>query len=136
MTRRKPSNGRSGGSKDPSSSNGDQAKGRDFVVNPGDLAEASGSQSEAFAFSLFRRAAETIWITDRSDKAAVDEALQAALDALRGIRPRDEAEGMLAAQMVATHQMAMECLRRANLSDQSMKGIELTLKHAVRLMSL
>ncbi|MCZ8370910.1 MAG: hypothetical protein O9293_13285 [Porphyrobacter sp.] len=103
---------------------------------PGNLAEASGSQSEAFALSLFKRAVETIWVTDRSNKMATDEALQAALDALRGIRPRDEAEGMLAAQMVATHHAAMECMRRANLPDQSMKGIDLTLKHAVRLMSL
>lgn len=136
MTRRKPSDGRSGGDKDPSASKGEKGDGPHFVIMPGNLAEASGSQSEAFALSLFKRAVETIWVTDRSNKMATDEALQAALDALRGIRPRDEAEGMLAAQMVATHHAAMECMRRANLPDQSMKGIDLTLKHAVRLMSL
>lgn len=98
MTRRKPSNGRSGVGKDPSASKGEKGDGPGFAIKPGDLAEASGSQSEAFALSLFKRAVETIWVTDRSNKAAIDEALQAALDALRGIRPRDEAEGMLAAQ--------------------------------------
>lgn len=136
MTRRKPSNGRSGGGKDPSASKGEKGDGPRFAIKPGDLAEASGSQSEAFALSLFKRAVETIWVSDRSNKATTDEALQAALDALRGIRPRDEAEGMLAAQMIATHHAAMECMRRANVPDQSMKGIDLTLKHAVRLMSL
>src|SRR3954453_16145805 len=31
---------------------------------------------------------------------------------VKGIGPRDIVEGMLAAQMVATHEAAMECLRR------------------------
>jgi hypothetical protein len=38
---------------------------------------------------------------------------QAAADALIGIGPKDEIEGMLAAQMLAAHDAAMECYRRA-----------------------
>ena len=46
----------------------------------------------------------------------------AAEDALAGIGPRDAAEGMLAAQMVAVHEAALECLRRAMLDGQSFEG--------------
>jgi hypothetical protein len=97
---------------------------------PGDLAEASCSQSEAFALSLFKRAVETIWMSDPANKTDADETMQAALDALRGIRPRDEAEGMLAAQMVATHLDAMECMRRAMLNRQTFAGRGQNLKYA------
>src|SRR4051812_47248380 len=38
---------------------------------------------------------------------------------VKGIGPRDVVEGMLAAQMVATHEAAMECLRRAALAEQT-----------------
>jgi hypothetical protein len=44
----------------------------------------------------------------------VDEAtVNGALALMHGIAPRDEAEGMLVAQMVATHAAAMDSLRRA-----------------------
>lgn len=39
--------------------------------------------------------------------------LTAALAMLEGIKPGNELEGMLAAQMVGTHSAAMEILRRA-----------------------
>lgn len=38
--------------------------------------------------------------------------------ALAAFKPTDELEGMLAAQAVALHHTAMECLRRAMLPDQ------------------
>ena len=38
--------------------------------------------------------------------------------ALIGIKPTDAIEGMLAAQMVATHNAALECYRRAMLGEQ------------------
>src|SRR4030095_2918638 len=42
------------------------------------------------------------------------ENLNAALAAVTGIGPRDEAEAMLAAQMVGVHWLAMDLLRKAN----------------------
>jgi hypothetical protein len=41
---------------------------------------------------------------------------------------------MLAVQLVATHQAAMECFRRAHLPDQSAHGYQLRLSHASRLV--
>ena len=57
----------------------------------------------------------------------------AAEDALAGIEPRDAAEGMLAAQMVAVHEAALECLRRAMLDGQSFEGRQANLGQAGKL---
>jgi hypothetical protein len=51
----------------------------------------------------------------RSSNEPVAEAnLNAALAAVTGIAPRDEAEAMLAVQMVGVHWLAMDLLRKAN----------------------
>ena len=41
------------------------------------------------------------------------------VDALIGIKPGDELEGMIAGQLVAAHNAAMECYRRAMLGKQT-----------------
>jgi hypothetical protein len=46
-----------------------------------------------------------------------ENTLNAALGAVAGIAPRDEAEAMLAAQMVGVHWVAMELLRQAGTTD-------------------
>lgn len=43
---------------------------------------------------------------------------------------------MLAIQMVATHNAAMECLRRAMIPAQSFEGRDQNLKHATKLLSI
>ena len=48
--------------------------------------------------------------------------IQSAMAALRGIKPQDEVEGMLATQMVATHAAAMECLRLSMIREQTFEG--------------
>jgi len=57
----------------------------------------------------------------------------ATIGALAGIGPRDEIEGMLAAQMIAAHNAAMECYRRAMLANQTYHGREQSLKFAAKL---
>jgi hypothetical protein len=53
--------------------------------------------------------------------------------ALVEISPRDVMEGMLVAQMVATHQAAMECFRRAAHPEQSADGMAECLRQAGKL---
>jgi hypothetical protein len=43
---------------------------------------------------------------------------------------------LLAAQMVATHSAAMECLCRAMLEEQTFEGRDQNLKHATKLLGL
>src|SRR3954447_24850094 len=58
---------------------------------------------------------------------------EAAFAAMRGIAPADPLEGMLAAQMVAVHEAAMEAFRRAALAEQTFAGREIGLKYGAKL---
>jgi hypothetical protein len=79
-----------------------------------------------------------------SPTKAVDQAdLNAALAAMHGIGPRDEAEAMLAAQMVATHTAAMITLRQLkgaeNIPQQDSNGnlaVKLLRTYSVQLEAL
>lgn len=59
-----------------------------------------------------------------------------AIDLFESIGPADGIEGMLAAQMVGTHNATMECLRRAMIFDQSLEAQKVYLSQAERLMNL
>src|SRR5208282_5094886 len=52
-----------------------------------------------------------------SSKPFEETDVNGALAAMHGIAPRDEIEGMLAAQMVAVHSAAMRCLRQLKGSE-------------------
>jgi hypothetical protein len=68
------------------------------------------------------------------------ENLNAALAAVTGIGPRDEAEAMLAAQMVGVHWLAMDLLRKANdrarLNDAGNMAVKLLRAFAAHLKAL
>src|SRR3954469_5260950 len=84
------------------------------VPRPGTGAGAlkllGGSDSDDFNNILSTQVLSSLWLD--SDPETRNRQIQAALAALMGIRPSDEIEGMLAAQMVATHNAAMTLLGR------------------------
>jgi hypothetical protein len=47
---------------------------------------------------------------------------RAALAGLIGIGPQDELEGLMAAQLIATHNATMECYRPAMIAEQTLEG--------------
>ena len=62
------------------------------------------------------------------------QAVNGSLAALAGIQPRDELEAMLAGQMTAVHNMAMEMAKRALLAGQTVEGVSENVSRASRLM--
>jgi hypothetical protein len=68
------------------------------------------------------------------------ETLNAALAAVTGIGPRDEAEAMLAAQMVGVHWLVMDLLRKANdrarLNDAGNMAVKLLRTYTAQLETL
>lgn len=50
-----------------------------------------------------------------------------------GISPNDEFEGMLAVQLIASHNAAMECYRRAMMAEQTLEGRKENLGQANKL---
>ncbi len=55
------------------------------------------------------------------------------MNLIYGIEPKDEVEGMLASQMVAIHDLVMDCVARANLPEQTFEGRQLNLNSAIKL---
>ena len=62
-----------------------------------------------------------------------DRQLSATVAALVGIGPKDELEGMMAAQLIAAHNAAMECYRRAMIGEQTFEGRRENLNQANKL---
>ncbi len=56
------------------------------------------------------------------------------LAAIGGIKPQDTLEGLLAVQMVATHNVGMEMLRRAMVPDQTFEGRNAAVNRATKLL--
>jgi hypothetical protein len=81
---------------------------------------------------LANQAINSLW-RGHSDQAARDKQCQATLRAPIGIAPKDELEGMIAAQLVAAHNAAMECYRRAMISEQTFEGRRECLSQANKL---
>jgi hypothetical protein len=60
---------------------------------------------------LITQIAETMWFPSGTSEAAREERVLEAFEALQGIDPQDEVEGMLACQLVVTHRAALDCLQ-------------------------
>jgi hypothetical protein len=77
-----------------------------------------GSSTDAFNRALAHSVLHALWLPAGMPDSVRDGRVSAALAVLAGFGPRDEVEGMLAAQAVALHAAAMECFRRAMLPEQ------------------
>ena len=64
----------------------------------------------------------------------LDEFMNNAMALLNGIQPQDEIEGMLAVQMIAVHNMAMETIKRAMITGQTFEGEEAYVNHATKML--
>ena len=106
------------------------------VNNPhdrqGTLKSLGGSQSDHWNNLLANQAVQTLWV-DNSHAETRDRQLSATAEALIGIGPRDELEGMMAAQLMAAHNAAMECYRRAMIQEQTFEGRRENLNQANKL---
>ena len=87
----------------------------------GVLKSLGGSQSDHWNNLLANQTVQTLWLA-QSDKDTRDRQYSATVAALVGIGPKDEIEGMIAAQLLAAHNAAMECYRRAMIGEQTFEG--------------
>ena len=77
-----------------------------------------------------------LWVGEDESEETKHKRLIRALQLYESLEPADGAEGMLAMQMVGTHDAALECLRRAAIPSQTFAGRDMSLKHAHKLMTL
>ena len=98
----------------------------------GRLKNIGGSQSDHWNNTLANQAVQSLWMKNSSPEER-DKQLSATVAALMGIGAKDELEGMMAAQLVAAHNAAMECYRRAMIGEQSFEGRRENLAQANKL---
>jgi hypothetical protein len=91
-----------------------------------------GSQSDLWNDTLALQAVQALWVKNSSPEE-YDKQLTATVAALMGIAPKDELEGMMAAQLIAAHNAAMECYRRAMIGEQTFEGRRENLNQANKL---
>jgi hypothetical protein len=92
-----------------------------------------GSNFDAWNNTIANQATNSIWHGHNPNAERTHERQVAALSLLAGISPNDEFEGMLAAQLVASHNAAMECHRRAMIAEQTFEGRRENLNQANKL---
>ncbi len=119
--------------KKPASGN---EKGLKFVGNPEalepTLKQIGGSQSDDWNNVLANQTLNTLWRAHSNDEFQERQS-GATLAALVGVGPMDELEGMIAGQLLAVHNAAMECYRRAMIQEQSFEGRRENLNQANKL---
>jgi hypothetical protein len=96
------------------------------------LKKLGGSDCHEFNTTLANATLQTLWLKNSSAEDK-NKQIDAALSALVGINPKDEIEGMIAAQLVASHNAAMECYRRAMIGEQTFAGRSENLAQAGKL---
>lgn len=107
---------------------------RQVAVEPGQhMVDATGFTDSKAQLRLLNQLLVSLKSLNGEQPSDTVEAVMALLTA---IHPEDALEGMLAAQMIATHEHAMECLRRAMNEGQTFEGRDLNLKHATKLLQL
>jgi hypothetical protein len=98
----------------------------------GERKAMGGSMHDTWNNLLAGQAISTLW-TANSTPEDRDRQNVATIAALHGIKPRDELEGMMAAQLLAAHNAAMECYRRAMIGEQTSEGRQDNLNQANKL---
>ena len=104
----------------------------DPEARKGNLKAIGGSHSDCLNTMLANQAMQTLWL-EQLDASERDRKRSATVDALVGIGPKDELEGMMAAQLIAAHNAAMECYRRAMLGELTFEGRRENLNQANKL---
>ena len=102
----------------------------------GTAVELTGSPDPRLARLAVVQLTEAMWLPASLSDAERIERVGGALAALKGLAPRDELEGMLAAQMVATHAAAMDCLGRAQDDGAPFAARDGQLRTAAKLLAL
>ena len=100
------------------------------------LQEAFEVSDDALRVQKVNEIGKLLWFHAEASEDAKRQRIVRAVELYESLEPADGAEGMLAMQMVGAHDAALECLKRAAISNQSFAGRDTALKHAQKLMAL
>lgn len=99
-----------------------------------ELKHLGGSKSDQWNLMLCNQVISTAWYGRNPQPGKdLDDKRTAILAFMAGVNPKDVIEGMMAAQLFASHAAATECYRRAMLPDQTVEGKQMNLTLAAKL---
>ena len=98
----------------------------------GRLKHIGGSQSDDWNNVLVNQAFDSLWLAN-SDQEKGGRQYNAAVAFMVQTEPKDELEAMMAAQLFAAHNAAMECYRRAMIKEQPLESRTQNLSQANKL---
>jgi hypothetical protein len=105
----------------------------DLSMLKGNLKPIGGSMSDDWNNMVANQAVLTRWCFGNEGPNDTKRYQRGTVEALIGINPKDEIEGMIGAQLIACHNASMECHRRAMLRDQTFEGRREALNQANKL---
>jgi len=94
----------------------------------------TGTSDLRLAQDLVRQTIEALGLSDKLSRRERAERVTAAQAALAGLAPQSTLEGLMSAQMIATHAAAMACLTRAMAAGVDDADAQATLRRAERLL--
>ena len=95
------------------------------------LTALGGSQADDWNNALIDQTLNSLWLTKDEEERL--KQFSAVAWGLKGIAPKGEIEAMIAGQLIASHNAAMECYRRAMGPEQSFEGREDDFDYAGKL---
>lgn len=98
----------------------------------GQMKHIGGSKSDDWNSVVINQAFDSLWIAN-SDEEKKGKQINATVAFMVQTEPKDELEAMMAAQLFAAHNAAMECYRRAMIKEQPMEGRRENLNQANKL---
>ena len=101
-----------------------------------EILKTTGTSSPSLQTSLAHNVISALYLPADGSAEERQERISAALALMKGIRPQNEIEGMLAAQMIAVHSAAIECFCRATLAGQGIEARDMNLHHAERFVAI
>jgi hypothetical protein len=104
------------------------------LVDPSLLKDALGTDDRHAGMLLLSQTVLAMPSLHLNGKVQIQQCVSAGMAILRNIGPRDELEGVLAVQMSAVHNLAMDCMSQASRSAGSPEFVEAKLNQANKLM--
>lgn len=98
--------------------------------------QIAGINNVDLAESLLNSIAGSLFIYENETAESRNKRINAAVATIKSLAPKDAVEAHLIAQMICSHNIAMECTRRANINGQTFDGRDMALKYAAKYMSL
>jgi hypothetical protein len=109
----------------------------DNLLNAVKLTEAFGTPNRGLQKFLLNQVIQTFYgvaTSQGSNSDKLGEFCNIAVAILNGIQPQDELEGMLAIQMIGVHNLAMETMRRAMITGQTLEGKQANVNEATKML--